>query len=82
MRLTAVVSLVVEDMQERRTKRLCDLLRTGDGAISDAPGETRIVEPVHEADDAAVLGLALGAQRGKVIIGDCVEGRVGRSLAG
>ena len=76
--LTAVVGLVVEEMDESRSERLFEIHRVRDRTIAQEAGEIRVGQSLHVGDDARVLGLPRRSQLLEILEQDRVEpiGRV------
>src|ERR1051326_7179354 len=73
MRLAAVVSLVVEEMQQQRRQQLLDLRGAPRAAIADRARELPFRKPGDIFVDARVLGAAARAQLREILVKDRVE---------
>jgi hypothetical protein len=73
MRLSAVMSLMVEKMIERGREFLLNLHRANDGAVADRAGQIGFAKRVDVAADALVLGHARATQRGEAVVEDRAE---------
>ena len=70
MRLAAMMGLVIEEMGERRPKRLGDVRRIGDRPIGEGAGEVGFGQRLDVEDDALVFVAPRDTEAGEIVVGD------------
>jgi hypothetical protein len=82
VRLAAMVRLVIEKMIERRSKRLLDILRIDNGAVSDRLREVGLAQGAYVPSNAFIFVPAGRTQLVEIVIEDRVQARRDFTLAG